>query len=122
MQPPPPPGNGNPPPPPPQPPQPPAPRAVTQWHSKEWNDALQGKEFTDFDEDEDGSRIENPPRCSIVKVQYDRREKAYLVDYVNVGDRPVMRNLNQALLVDVLELGRGEDWWKEGFEEVVRRG
>ena len=57
-----------------------------------------------------------------MKVQYDRREKAYLVDYVKVGDRPVMRNLNQALLVDVLELGRGEEWWREGFEEVVRRG
>jgi hypothetical protein len=121
MQPPPPPGYGNPPPPPP-PPQPPAPRPVTQWHSKEWNDALQGKEFTDFDEDEDGCRIENPPRCSIVKVQYDCREKAYLDDYVKVGDRLVMRNMNQALLVDILELGRGEDWWQEGFEEVVRRG
>ena len=106
------------------PPPPPAPRLVpvTQWHSKECNDALKGKQFTDFDEDEDGNRIENPPRCVIVKVLYDRREKAYLVDYVKVGVQPVVRNMNQALLGDVLGLARGEDWWQEGFEEVVRRG
>jgi len=44
------------------------------------------------------------------------------VDYVKVGVQPMVRNMKQTLLVDVLGFARGEDWWREGFEEVVRRG
>ena len=102
----------------PAPPQPPAPvpRPILQWHSKEWNEALKNKEFTDFVEDD----REPPSRCTIVKVLYDRRERSYLVEYVKVGDRPFLRNMNQALLHEVLELARGEDWFLAGFEEFIR--
>lgn len=82
-------------------------------------DSLIGKEFTDFDENEDESKISNPPRCVIVQAFYDENWKDYLVDYVKVGDEQVDENTNQALLSDVLELGKKEQWGEEGFDEVL---
>ena len=77
-------------------------------------------EFTDFDED-DG---QSPPRCTIVKVLYDRRERSYIVEYVKVGDQLFAKNMNQALLHEVLDLASGEDWFAAGIEEFIhgRRG
>ena len=100
-------------------------RPVSQWHAKEWNDALKTKEFTDFDDDDDDDDDGNdrrvpPSRCTIVKVLYDRRERAYVVDYVKIRDRPLARNVNQAVLQEVLELARREDWFIPAFEEYIR--
>lgn len=113
--------------PPPQPPRPPRPpRPITQWKTKEWNVALRGKEFTDFPDVHQSGRVRRnsapPPRCTIISVQYDRTERAYVVDYVKVGERVVVRNMNQALLSEVLELARGEDWFLAGFEGFVHGG
>ena len=77
---------------------------------------MKNKEFNDFDED-DG---QSPPRCTIVKVLYDRRERSYIVEYVKVGDRPFAKNMNQALLHEVLDLASGEDWFVAGFEEFIQ--
>jgi hypothetical protein len=82
-------------------------------------DSLKGKEFTDFDESEDESKTSCPPRCVIVEAFYDESWEDYLVDYVKVGDEQVDENMNQALLSDVLELGKKENWAKEGFDEAL---
>lgn len=85
---------------------------------------LKEKQFTDFDEDEEGRKIPHPPRCVIVNAYYDKRLGDYLVDYTNVGDEPVMENINQALLSDVFELAKDEDWEVspfDGFRQIFYR-
>ncbi len=60
-----------------------------------------------------------------MKVQYDlRREKAECIslDIVKVCDRPVMRNMNETELSDMLALRKGEDWCQEGFDRVLEVG
>jgi hypothetical protein len=85
---------------------------------------LKGKQFTDFDEDEKGRKVAHPPRCIIVNAHYDKHWGDYLVDYTAVGDEPVMENMNQALLSDVFELAKGEDWGVfplDGFRQIFYR-
>ena len=80
------------------------PKPIMQWKSKEWNDALRGKLFTDYDN----------VRSQIIKVEYSRVYRSYIIDY-----RPI-RNATQTFqeeLEPILELGRGEDWFIPAYEE-----
>lgn len=84
------------------------PKPVSSWKSKEWNDALKGKTFTDYDN----------VRSKILKVEYSRTYKSYVVDY-----RPI-QNATQTLqeeLVPILELSRGEDWFIPDYETVISK-
>jgi hypothetical protein len=83
-------------------------KPVSSWKSKEWNDALKGKTFTDYDN----------VRSKILKVEYSRTYKSYVVDF-----RPI-QNATQTLqeeLGPILELSRGEDWFLPDYETVISK-
>ena len=82
------------------------PKPVSSWKSKEWNDALKGKTFTDYDN----------VRSKILKVEYSRTYKSYVVDY-----HPA-KNATQTLqekLGPILELLRGGDWFISDYETAI---
>ena len=84
------------------------PKPVNTLKSKEWNDALKGKTFTDYDN----------VRSKILKVEYSRTYKSYVVDY-----RPI-QNATQTLqeeLGPILELSTGEDWFLPDYETVISK-
>ena len=92
---------------PPPPPRPaPQPKPVSQWKSKEWNDALKSKLFTDYD----------GVRSKIIKVEYSRVYRSYIVDYRFEENA---RQTFQEELKPILELCRGEDWFIPMYEDYV---
>ena len=94
------------------PPPPPRPtlqiKPVSQWKSKEWTDALKSKLFTDYD----------GVRSKIIKVEYSRVYRSYIVDYRFVENG---RQTFQEELKPILELARGEDWFIPSYEEWTTR-
>jgi len=92
---------------PPPPPRPiPQPKPVSQWKSKEWSDALKSKLFTDYD----------GVRCRILKVEYSRVYRSYIVDYRYLENG---RETFQEELKPILELARGEDWFIPAYEDFI---
>jgi len=94
---------------PPAPPRPVSqPKPTSQWKSKEWTDALKSKLFTDYD----------GVRCRVLKVEYSRIYRSYIVDYRFVEND---RQTYQEELKPILELSRGEDWFIPAYEEWSAR-
>jgi len=89
---------------PPAPPRPVSqPKPTSHWKSKEWTDALKSKLFTDYD----------GVRCRVLKVEYSRIYRSYIVDYRFVEND---RQTYQEELKPILELSRGEDWFIPAYE------
>ena len=74
--------------------------------SKQWSDALKSKLFTDYD----------GVRCRILKVEYSRVYRSYIVDYHFVENG---RETFQEELKPILELSRGEDWFIPAYEDYI---
>ena len=101
--------------PPPPPPPPPAPvKPPVEWRTKEWGEALVGKEFT------------AGVRCSVVGVEYSRKDKTYLVEYVETTKLRAdgtfsRRDTEQQTLRDALEDMRGEPWYVPPYDAVIAK-
>jgi hypothetical protein len=88
----------------------------TEWKTKEWNEFLKHKTFEDEGEE-----------WIILKVQYNRRERNYTCDIIRENDvddnhRPKRgADINEMLLWEVLDNSRGERWYRNEFNDVIRR-
>ena len=84
-------------------------KPIETWKSKEWTDELKGKEFTDYDN----------IRSKILKIEYSRTYKKYVVDYRQVSSSNKNAQTLQEELGPILDLSRGEDWFIPPYETWI---
>ena len=86
-----------------------------EWRTKEWGEALVGKEFT-------AAAV----RCSVVGVEYSRKDKTYVVEYVETTKVRADGTFNRRdtevqTIADALEDMRGEPWYVPPYDAVIQK-